>query len=116
MNALFERDHITLENGVRFIQRKGESDKDFKARIKRLVEEDYCVELTIKEHVPENPQLNVGKRCTFLMRTGAKRVSGKIIWVYPDKRKNLLYYRVKGEDGQIYITRVNNKTLKIILV
>lgn len=125
MKARYENEYILLENGIKFLRRENESDDLFVTRVSQQIENDYCqsLELTgielegidkeVREVVPEGPYANKGKFCTVARRLTGEVVSGKIIWVYLDKRKGLLYYRIKTGSG-IVITRVNNKTLQII--
>jgi len=129
MKAVYDGEGITLESNVRFLRRDGESTEDFVQRVRGIVEEDYCAELVLEEVEPTNsdrptpareePKIsdpkddNVGKTCSFVKRNSGKVVHGQIIWLYPDKRKNLLYYRVKDGMGKIHIVRINNKTLQI---
>lgn len=61
----------------------------------------------------DNPYKNVGKRCSFSTQRTAETVTGRIIWVYNDKRKDLLYYRVRDAKGKIHIKRINSKTLTV---
>jgi len=65
-----------------------------------------------------NPQAyyrdNLHKFCRFTKRESRDTVEGMIIWVYLDRRKDLLYYRVKDGNGKIHIVRVNNPTLEIL--
>ena len=129
---------ILLPNGIKFLIRESETRAEFIDRVKATVEDDYCEELEIKEvscpavppeeaqeiyeetkHMVEtsNPQgyynENLHKFCTFTKRNSKKTVEGMIIWVYLDKRKDLLYYRVRDGLGTIHIVRVNNPTLSI---
>ena len=127
MKATYENGHITLLNGVRFLQSEGESNDDFKARVAEVVERDYCEDLEIEDKssekspikaaiskgpVPVEPEMKKGQVISFAKRLTGKVVQGQIIYIMTDKRKNLTYYRVKESSGKIHIVRTNNKSIK----
>jgi len=60
-----------------------------------------------------DPYEDIGKTCSFPTQRTMETVTGRIIWVYNDKRKDLLYYRVRDAKGKIHIKRINSKTLTI---
>lgn len=136
MKAKLSGNSITLQNGVKFLATEGETEEKFINRVTEAIDRDYCDELIIEagdspysdhesvsvgEQIPESsgtpqsddPHSNVGKMCSFPTQRTSEMVTGRIIWVYNDKRKNLLYYRVRDNKGKIHIKRINSKTLTI---
>jgi hypothetical protein len=90
------------EKTVTYIEEAGEVELEV---IGELHSETKYFEETIAE--------NKGKVCEFPKRLTGEIIKGQIIWIYPDKRKNLVYYRVKTPEGKIHIVRINNPALKI---
>jgi len=147
MKAELSGNAITLQNGVKFLATKGETEGDFIERVTEVVDRDYCDELVVApgaepywsskleaplfktepepEPEPDQDSIpaevfeegncydNIGKTCSFPTQKTKETVVGQIIWIYHDKRKDLLYYRVKDARGKLHIKRTNAKTLTI---